>query len=112
MAVISRMLIADPRGEFSMDAQWNRIQAIVCQAGVKNLWLNAVGRKVAESPRDEDFMIVLARKCIVHAHAVNQKYFEARISADSIAFIGQIVAAIEDISTINDFPPEEVEEMT
>lgn len=57
-------------------------------------------------------MIVLTRMCILHAYAANQEYFAAKISVESIKLMVQIIAAIEDVSTITEFPSGEVEEMT
>ena len=57
-------------------------------------------------------MIVLARRCILHAYAVNQRYFAARVSEKSIALMEQILAAIEDVSDISEFPSADIEEMS
>jgi hypothetical protein len=57
-------------------------------------------------------MIVLARKCITHAYAVNQKYFAARVSEESSAALGQLTAAIEDVSNTKELPSREVQELT
>jgi hypothetical protein len=74
-------------------------------------WLSTVGAKIAASSRTENSMIILARKCILHAFAVNQKYFAPKVSAEAIARLEQIVAAIEDVSTVKEFPSTDVEEM-
>ena len=75
-------------------------------------WFSTVGDKIAASHRTERFMIVLARKCILHAHAVNQKYFAARVNAESVALMEQILAAIEDVSDINECPSGDIEGMS
>ena len=75
-------------------------------------WLSAVGETIVASHRTERSMIVLTRRCILHAYAVNQKYFAARVSEKSIALVQQILAAIEDVSDINEFPSGDIEEMS
>jgi hypothetical protein len=75
-------------------------------------WLTAVGAKIAASELTEQRMITLARKCILHAFAVNQKYFAARVSAEALALVEQIEAAIEDVSNVTEFPPGDIVEMT
>lgn len=78
----------------------------------RSFWLGTVGAQIAAFPRTERSMIRLARKCIQHAYAVNQEYFAARVSAEAIARLEQILAAIEGVSNVEDFPFGETEEMT
>ena len=75
-------------------------------------WVNAVGAKIAASDLTEPQMITLTRKCILHAFGVNHNYFKPRVSAESLALLEQIVAAIEDVSSVSEFPSAEIEEMT
>src|SRR5262249_38316492 len=69
------------------------------------------GKTLALTQRDERCMVVLARKCIIHAHAVNQEYFAARVTPESSALMEQIIEAIEDVSTLEEFPTAAMEEM-
>jgi hypothetical protein len=74
------------------------------------LWVSAVGKKMMASDLNESSLIVLTRRCILHAYSVNRKYFAARLSPTTLASMEQLVSAIEDVSDVQDFPPRQVEE--
>jgi hypothetical protein len=74
-------------------------------------WVAVVGRKLAAAKLTERQLIRLTRKSILHAYGVNQKYFENRISQNSLAVLEQVMASIEDVSYLRDFPSTDMVEL-